>query len=130
MKPVLALALALALGTTARSARAEVAISDSAGSATIDCAKDPEVAVVGSSNEITLTGECTKLAISGSSNKVTAATVAKIAITGSTNEVNVDAVDKVALTGSDNKVTYKKGVTRKTPKVAKLGTGNAVKKVK
>lgn len=99
---------------------------------THDCATDPVVAVNASEGTYTFTGTCTKIAINGSDNKVKIEAVGTISVNGSDNTVDIGATDKIALTGSDNKVTYKKGLKKPKakPRISRLGSGNAIKKVK
>jgi|SRR5688572_15231254 hypothetical protein len=129
MKKLAGFAFALCT-LVAGSVAAEVKITDSSLTKTIDCEKDPEVAIVGAMNTITISGACTKVAISGSMNVVAVASAAKLAISGSGNKVDVAAADKIAITGTGNEVVYDKGVTKKAPKIAKTGTGNTVSKKK
>jgi hypothetical protein len=121
-----AFTFALAFATAAHADRS---INDSGVKIDHDCATDPEVSINGSSVELTLTGACTKLAINGSSCTVTVASASKVAVNGSTNTVAIDAADKIAITGSNNTVTYKRGVTKKKPKISKLGSKNSVKRI-
>ena len=97
---------------------------------THDCAKDPAVSVNSSSGTFVFTGACEKIAINGSAVKVTIESIEKLAINGSANTVAVTAVDKLAVNGSNNVVTYKKAISGKKPKIATLGRGNKITKVK
>lgn len=110
------LAFAFALLATVSLARADApehVINDAAQSVTVDCGDGGKVVVNGSSNNVTVTGGC-----------------AKVAVNGSANNVAIDAADKIAVTGSGNHVTYKKGFTKKSPKVARTGVGNKVSRAK
>jgi len=127
MKLGLGLACVLAL---AAPARADFVIDSAAGDATHDCADDPVVVVNASAANFTLTGECTKVAVNGSSVTGTIESVVKLGVTGAENTVDVDAVDRIGITGAHNKVTYKRPLKAKRTKVAKTGLGNSVKKVK
>lgn len=98
-------------------------------SATHDCTKDPEVAILASGGTFTFTGPCTKLAVNGSDNKLKVESAVKLAVNGSKNTIDVVKVDKLAVNGNDNTVTYKEGVSGK-PKVAALGTNNKLTQVK
>jgi len=98
-------------------------------SGTIDCAKDPEVAINSGEGTFTFTGTCTKIAVSGGHNKLTIENVTKLAIVGSGNIVAIEGADKIAVTGSDNTVTYKRALTRKKPAVASMGTKNKITQV-
>lgn len=110
----IAFALALVLAPALAAADApEVVINDAAQTSTVDCGEGGKVVVNGSSNDITVTGGCAKVVVNGSANKVA-----------------IDAADKIAVTGSGNHVTYKKGYTKKSPKVARTGVGNKVARIK
>jgi hypothetical protein len=108
------------------SASAEVVFNDAAVTASHDCSKDPEVSINGSSSTFTLTGACTKVAITGSMNKTTIESAEKVAVSGSMNEVSVGAANKIAVTGSSNQVRWKKGIKSAKPKVSSVGTGNKI----
>jgi len=127
MKLALGLACVLAL---AAPARADYVIDSAAGDATHDCGEDPVVVVNASAATFTLTGECTKVAVNGSSVTGTIESTIKLGVTGAENTVEVDAVDRIGVTGAHNKVTYKRAVKAKKTKVARTGLGNSVKKVK
>jgi Protein of unknown function (DUF3060) len=111
-------------------ASAEVVFDDAAQTASHDCGTDPEVSIQSSSGTYTLTGTCTRVAISGASNKVSIGAAAKVSIAGSSNEVTIEAADKIAVVGSSNQVRWKKGLTGPKPKVSNVGTQNKVSKVK
>ncbi|MBK9035721.1 MAG: DUF3060 domain-containing protein [Myxococcales bacterium] len=109
-----ALALVLALVPAVALADApDHVINNSAKTVTVACGDGGRVVVNGSTNVVTVTGGC-----------------AKVVVNGSSNTVAIDAADKIAITGSSNKVTYKKGHTRKAPKITQLGSGNQVARVK
>ena len=110
------LAVAFALLAAASIARADApehVINDAAQTVTVDCGEGGKVVVNGSTNNVTVTGGC-----------------AKVAVNGSANTVAIDAADKIAVNGSGNRVTYKKGFTKKSPKVARTGVGNKVSRAK
>lgn len=110
------LALVFAVLTAAPLALADApehVINDAAQQVSVDCGDGGKVVVNGSSNNVTVTGGC-----------------AKVVVNGSANNVTVDAADKIAVTGSGNHVTYKKGYTKKSPKIARTGVGNKVSRVK
>jgi hypothetical protein len=105
---VLACAFALlALPTLA--AADDHAINNSGQSLELACGEGGKVAVNGSTNEITITGNCSKLAVNGSM-----------------NDIDVEAVDKIAINGSGNSVGWTRGWKLKAPKVAKRGRNNKV----
>lgn len=127
---LLTLSLSALWTLTAASAFAEASYNDAATTATHDCSKDPEVSISGSSSTITLTGTCTKVAISGSSNKLVIQAADKVAIAGSMNEVAIEAANKIAVVGSMNQVTWKKGIKSAKPKVSNIGTSNKISQAK
>jgi hypothetical protein len=124
----LALALVLVLGPSI--AVADVSINDSDTIRSHDCTTDPEVALNASGVTLDLTGACTKVAINGSGTTVTIASGVKVAINGASNTVTIDAADKIAVNGAGNTVTYKRGVSKKKPKVSNLGVNNKIARVK
>ena len=110
------LALVLALIAVPALAAADApthVINDGGATLTLDCADGGRVLVNGADNTITTTGGC-----------------AKVVVNGSGNHVAIEAADKIVVTGSNNAVTYKKGWNKKSPKVARLGVGNTIAKVK
>lgn len=111
-------------------ASAEAVFNDAQQTATHDCSTDPEVSIESASGTYTLTGTCTKVSISGASNKVSIAAAEKVSISGSSNEVNIEAADKIAVVGSMNQVRWKKGLKGAKAKVSNVGTMNKVSKVK
>lgn len=123
-------ALAVSALALASSASADVVYNDAAVTATHDCGEDPEVSINGSSSTLTLVGTCTKVAISGSSNKVTIQASDKVSVSGSMNEVAIEAANKIAVVGSANQVSWKKGLKGAKPKVSNVGTGNKISKAK
>jgi hypothetical protein len=97
--------------------------------ATIDCAKDPEVSIHSGGGSFTFTGTCDKISVHGGNNTVAIANVKKLAIVGAGNTADVGKADKIAVTGSGNKVTYK-GTVKGTgkPNVATIGSDNKITK--
>lgn len=76
-------------------------------------AAQPAVSVNGSGNQVTLTGECQR-----------------VEITGSNNLVTMEAVGRISVNGSANRATYVRGLGKKAPKIERTGVGNSVTKVK
>ena len=101
-------------------------LNDSSAKATHDCGKQPVVVVNGSTDDLALTGKCTKVSINGGHLKVTAESIDQLAINGAENAITVDALGKVTLTGAGNKVTWKTALGGKKPRVSDLGTGDSV----
>ena len=110
------LALVLALVATPALAVADApdhVFNGADETSTVDCGEGGTVVINGSTNTVTTTGGC-----------------AKVVINGADNTVQIDAADKIVVTGSGNTVTWHKGWKKKTPKVARLGAGNTIKRVK
>jgi hypothetical protein len=120
----------VSLWLCAAEASAEVVFDDASQTAAHDCSTDPEVAIQSSSGTYTLTGTCTKVAISGASNQVSIAAAEKVSIAGSSNEVTIGAADKIAVVGSSNQVRWKKGLKGPKAKVSNVGTQNKISKIK
>ncbi|WP_225410145.1 DUF3060 domain-containing protein [Stigmatella hybrida] len=88
----------------------EIDITGAGRKETLACNGTTEVSIGGSSNELTFTGACKRVDVTGSSNKVT-----------------LDAVEQIDVTGTGNTVTWKKAAGgRKKPKVSATGTDNRV----
>ncbi len=94
-------------------AGAQLEISSTGNTETHRCSPKTEVDISGSENEITLTGECKSVSVSGASNKV-----------------KVEAVGTITVVGSGNEVLWKKGVGGKKPKVSRTGVNNKVAKAR
>ena len=84
-------------------------VSGMGGNATHHCTPKTEVEVTGSDNQVSLTGDCKSINVSGATNKVKAEGVATITVSG-----------------SDNEVTWKRAVGGKKPKVSRTGVNNKV----
>ncbi|AKJ08350.1 DUF3060 domain-containing protein [Archangium gephyra] len=95
--------------TGEKQAGATLEISGSDSQETHRCSPKTEVNISGSDNDITLTGECKK-----------------VSVNGSTNKVKVEAVESIEVTGSENQVTWKRAVGAKKPKVTRTGHDNKV----
>ncbi|WP_426735894.1 DUF3060 domain-containing protein [Myxococcus faecalis] len=75
-----------------------------------DCGEGGKVEIVGSSNQVILTGTCEYIEVTGSENKVSAHTVRRI-----------------ETTGSDNSVVWKQGPQKgKKPRISNTGTNNRI----
>jgi hypothetical protein len=97
--------LAIAAGT----AEAQpVAVSQSNLKKSFDCGKQ-EATIVGSQNEITLTGECPSLMVKGSQ-----------------NTISVEAVGTIRVVGTMNKVTWQRSTIEKGPKITRSGLDNVI----
>jgi hypothetical protein len=127
MKIAIVLATVLGLASVAA---ADVEITGSGTTQTLDCAADPVIRVTGSAHNLTLSGACTTVEIVGSSNNFTAESVVAVKIIGSSNNATVIAIDKLAVKGVANLVTYQKTVAAKKFKKSVSGRRNMVKRVK
>jgi hypothetical protein len=101
-------------------------MGDSNAKAAHDCGKQPVVIVNGSTDELALTGKCTKVSVHGGRVKMTAESIDQLAIDGAQNAIVVDALGKVTLSGEGNTVTWKTAIGGKKPRVSDLGTGDSV----
>lgn len=113
----------LTLLLLAAPAAADIVIGDNNQSVTVDCAKDPNVAVSGNEAVVTLTGTCDKLNLSGNKAKVTGS-VKMVYVSGNENTATLDAVDAIATPGNKNAVTYKTTINAKLKKAKISNSGN------
>ena len=132
MKRILGLGLALALAIPAAALAGDdsFVVNDSNKPINHDCGKQAAVLINGSMDTITLTGTCTKVLINGRGNTLAIESSGKVGVNGAANTVTIGATDKIELTGSQNKVTWKRGLTKKAPKVMNLGNHNSIAKTK
>ena len=113
MRETLALCALLWAGPVAAKVGApSFQVIESGQTLTHACEANERVVVSGSGNNVTLTGEC-----------------GKVAVMGSKNVVAIEASAKIAVMGTDNEVTWKRGVGGKGPNVSRMGTNNKVTKV-
>ena len=118
-------AAAVVVAALSGHARAERSIIDNRATLEHDCAKDPEIALVGNHIKLTTKGVCTKISISGNHEIVTgSATV--VSISGNHNTVTLAAADDVMIAGNSNTVSIAKSVKLKAPRVANSGTDNRI----
>ena len=103
------LALCALLAATAGTAAAQsVAVSQSNLKKSFDCGGQ-EASIVGSQNEITLTGECPAVTVKGSQ-----------------NTISIEAVGTIRVVGTMNKVTWQRSTIAKGPKVTRSGLDNVI----
>jgi hypothetical protein len=89
-----------------------VSITGSGRKETIACSENTMVSISGATNELTFTGNCKGVSVSGSMNKVT-----------------LDGVGKLSVSGTGNNITWKRALgDAKKPKVAVTGFNNKVSK--
>jgi len=118
--------VALALGVLLAQGSAVADQDIRAKRATIDCAKDPVVAITAGEGNYTVTGSCDKISINGGQNTVAIESVKKLGINGSGNKVKVTAAEKIGIVGSDNEVEWSKGPSGKKPTIGNVGNNNKV----
>lgn len=105
-------------------------LSEPSDGTTWDCASDPTVNVNYGDGSFTFTGTCTEINVNGSKVKIKAEGVDTLNVNGDSNVVSTTVLGATNINGTKNKVTYKKAKTGKKPKVAAIGKGNGVTKVK
>ncbi len=127
MMPMTKLAsIVVVLGALCGVAAADAMFADNKQTATVDCAKDPNVAITGNEATITLTGTCEALLVSGNKAKVTGS-AKKTVVSGNDNTVDLDVVDNLLVSGNSNTVSYKKASdAKKKSKVSNTGNKNKV----
>ena len=77
----------------------------------IACTESDEISISGIDEQVTVTGACASVAISGSNNKVT-----------------IEATGRIQVSGTDNVVRWQRGLGDKPPKVQKSGVDNKVER--
>lgn len=113
------------LTALAAPARAEITVIDNNRTLDVDCAKDPDVAVVGNHIAVTTQGVCAKITVLGNHASVTGAAT-EVYVAGNHNRLALTAADEVTVAGNHNSVSVRKAVTLKAPRISNLGTGNRV----
>lgn len=104
-------------------AAADVSIIDNHKTIDVDCAKDPNVELIGNHITLSTKGVCEKVSVTGNHETVTAS--AKLVyIAGNHNTVTVDT-DDITVAGNDNVLTVRKWLSGK-PKLANPGSRNKV----
>lgn len=126
MVKVLFLLIALAPAT----AFADKDLSEPSDGTTWDCASDPKVNVNYGGGTFTFTGTCEEVNVNGTKVIVKAENVDTLNVNGASNKISTLILSAANINGTSNKITYKKAKTGKKPKVASVGKGNAVTKVK
>lgn len=125
MKTSAIAAVLAVLAASAASARADISVIDNNKTLDVDCAKDPQINLVGNHITVTAKGVCAKITVSGNHGTVTgSATVVYVA--GNHNTVTLAAADDVTIAGSSNTVTVRKSVKLPAPRIANSGTDNHI----
>lgn len=115
----------VSLGVAFGAARADVTVLDNDKTLEVDCAKNPQVSLLGNHLTITLKGVCTKITVDGNDETITGS-ASMVRVNGNHNTVTLDAADKVAVYGNDNTVTVQKPVKAKTVQISNPGSRNKV----
>ena len=117
--------LTAALALAATPALADVSIVDNGQKLTVDCAKDKQVNIVGNKAEVTLTGTCEQVNISGNKASVKGS-VRQANVSGNENTLALDAVDQIFVSGNKNTISYKKPAKEKKTSTANTGSDNKI----
>jgi hypothetical protein len=125
------LLISLVLVAAPSLALADKDLSTAEDGTSADCSADPKVNINYGGGTFTLTGACTEVNVNGDSVKLTLDSVETLNVNGAKNVVKTTSLGATNINGAGNKVTYKKVLGKgKKPKVASVGKGNAVTKVK
>lgn len=115
----------VAIGAFAGAARADVTVMDNDKTIDVDCAKDPNVALLGNHLTLTTKGVCARISVAGNHATITGSASA-VSVTGNHNTVTLDAADDVSVTGNDNTVSVQKTVKAKTTRISNPGNRNKI----
>jgi hypothetical protein len=115
----------LLLQAGARRAAGDLTIDKNEQTTTIECKSDA-VNVKGERNKLTLTGDCTKVTVSGHDNVITATSVKELDVPGHDNSITLDLVGKITTPGDDNNIVWKNGMEGKAPEITGKGKDNKV----
>ena len=118
-----------AIAAFGAAARADVTVMDNDKTLDVDCAKDPNVALLGNHLTLTTKGVCSRILISGNDATVTAS-AGLVSVTGNHNTVALDAADEISVTGNDNSVSVNKPIKAKSPRISNPGNRNKIKRGK
>jgi hypothetical protein len=116
---------ALALAAFAAPARAEVTVIDNNRTVEVDCAKDPEIELIGNHITLTTLGVCARIAILGNHASVNGSS-SEVHVAGNHNKLALVAADDVTVLGNHNSISVRKAVTLKAPRISNLGNGNRI----
>ena len=113
------------LGALEAPARADISVIDNNKTLDVDCAKDPEISLVGNHLTVTTKGVCTKITITGNHETVTGS-AAVVLVAGNHNTITLAAADDVTIAGNNNTLTVRKSVKLKAPRIANSGNDNHI----
>jgi hypothetical protein len=105
--------------------RADISILDNNKTLDVDCAKDPEISLLGNHITITTKGVCARITIAGNEATVTGSATT-VVVAGNHNTVTLAAVDDLTIDGNNNTATVRKSVKLKAPRIANRGKDNHI----
>ena len=117
------------LSVASGAARADVSVLDNDKTLEVDCAKDPQVNLLGNHLTIILKGVCARITVDGNEETIHGSASA-VRINGNHNTVALDAADQVAIYGNDNAVTVQKPIKAKAVQISSPGSRNKVTRPK
>jgi phosphate-selective porin len=117
------------LGLAFSAARADVTVLDNNKTIEVDCAKDPQVNLLGNHLTVTLKGVCARINVEGNEETITGS-AGVVRVNGNHNTVTLDAADQVGVFGNDNTVTVQKPIKAKAVQIASPGSRNKVTRPK
>lgn len=129
MKCFMFAATLASLGLASGAARADVTVLDNHKTIEVDCAKDPQVNLLGNHITLTLKGVCAMVTVDGNDETVSGSASA-VRVNGNHNTVVLTAADQVAIFGNDNTVAVQKPVKAKAVQIANPGNRNKVTRPK
>jgi len=117
------------LGLAFSAARADVTVLDNNKTIEVDCAKDPQVSLLGNHITLTLKGVCANVTVDGNEETITGSASA-VRVNGNHNTLALAAADQVSIFGNDNTVTVQKPIKARTVHIASPGSRNKVTRPK
>jgi len=106
-------------------ASADVTIMDNNKEMIVDCAKDPNISLLGNHITVTMNGTCAKVSATGNHLKIIGS-VTTANVPGNHNTLELDGVDTISVIGNHNTVSYKKPLAKKKTMVSNVGKNNKV----
>ena len=107
------------------SASAEVSVLENKKTLVVDCSQDGVINLVGNHISATLSGECSKVSVTGNHATVKGS-AAQVFVSGNNNTLTLDGTDEIAIAGSRNTVSYRRPLKSKAPNIANSGKDNKV----
>lgn len=129
MKRFMIAATLASLGIAVPAARADISVLDNDKTLDVDCAKDPQVNVLGNHITLTLQGVCARITVNGNEATITGSASA-VQVNGNHNTLSLDAADQVAVHGNENTVTVHKPIKARTVQISSTGNRNKITRPK